>query len=242
MKFFGFKDDDSHHFVRFCFIWAMGKKRGIASRRGREELKALGVTKARNSLKVQATIKKKKTQVRQEKHDAFIEKVLTKIEGEQATKNKKKKKKRRAGRTLLRLGAIGDALDDVEFEKKERVAVVVRSKTRSKILEEEIDQVSGVLKHPAFQENPMEALRTHLMNTVTQDPEAVPPSIAKKRKRHKKPEKEQKEFRSGRQIRAAGKRRDRLDSKARDAELAAEIAKKKKTRGFIGEKRPKILE
>ena len=83
----------------------------------------------------------------------------------------------------------------------------------------------------------MGSLRMHLLNTVTQDPASIPEAIAKKRKRRKAKEKE---FRSGRQIRAAGKRKERMAQKAKDAELAAELAKKGPKRGAIGEKRPKI--
>ena len=101
----------------------------------------------------------------------------------------------------------------------------------------EAKRVKEVWEHPAFLEDPMGSLRMHLLNTVTQDPASIPEAIAKKRKRRKGKEKD---FRSRRQIRAAGKRRERIAQKARDAELAAEMAKKSPKRGVIGEKRSKI--
>lgn len=61
---------------------------------------------------------------------------------------------------------------------KERpVQKVVHEKARRRILAEEAAQVKNVIEHPSFQADPMEALRQHLMNTVDEDPLAIPSAL-----------------------------------------------------------------
>lgn len=69
---------------------------------------------------------------------------------------------------------VGKEVHDAAAETDRPVQKVVREKARRQILADESAQVHNVLEHPSYQDDPMEALRQHLLNTVEDDPLSVP--------------------------------------------------------------------
>jgi Ribosome biogenesis protein SLX9 len=140
---------------------------------------------------------------------------------------------------------------------------VMHERARRRILVEETIQVKQVVKHPAFQANPIEALRQHLLNTVAADPLAAIPEAVEKAPKDRNVDRKPGPP-DGATLRAAAKTsrtttgrstaRDmtaqRREHKADLAARAARISKSKRpgkehvpsrSRGRIGEQRPKIL-
>jgi hypothetical protein len=140
---------------------------------------------------------------------------------------------------------------------------IVHERARRRILVEETAQVKQVVKHPAFQANPIEALRQHLLNTVASDPLAVPEAVEKASKESGADRMSRQDDSVTLRASANTKRRATGRSIARDATAqrrehkadlaarAARIVKSKRpgkeqgpsrSRGRIGEQRPKILD
>lgn len=71
---------------------------------------------------------------------------------------------------VLQLGAISDALDTLpetaEPPAAMRETVVKSNKMKHKTAVKEAEHLKLVLQHPAYQSNPLAAIKTHLENTI----------------------------------------------------------------------------
>lgn len=124
----------------------------------------------------------------------FVARELSRISAEAEAKRgalRARDAVRASGPALAVMGGLGDALGEVERKVPEvveerREGKIVRIKARRRILAQEAAQVKNVLAHPGFVKDPMEALRQHLMNTVSSCPEEVPPAVDEGKGRRKK--------------------------------------------------------
>lgn len=140
---------------------------------------------------VQSRGKRKRSEKREraERKQDFIDTELRRLEAEAGSRRAalaSRISKRKGSSALSGLNALANALDkDSEDEAGKEVhgdapetarpvRKVVHEKARRQILAEESVQVRNVLEHPSYQDDPMEALRQHLMNTVQDDPLSVP--------------------------------------------------------------------
>lgn len=226
--------------------------------------------------------KRQEVRRRLEAKKDFIKSELSRLEEETEAKRTaqrvNEKKKSPLGPALAIMKDMAEALpterDETEGKRNNGKAGgadgrVLRHKTRKKIVAEETEQVRNVRAHPVFKEDPMEALRQHLVNTVASDPTEVAPPLqegkkGKRKRRNKRKVVEQggtKDLRvevDGELERARDEARERVaekkERKAAIAEAAAKMKRKKtggiekqtlsglisKPRGRIGVRRPKM--
>lgn len=192
--------------------------------------------------------KRQEARLRVEKKQKFIEEEISKAE-----KRKPSKKVLALGPALAVLDSLADALpDEVETKKKDDATTksVTKHWQRRKLVREETEQVRNVREHEAFKKNGIEALRLHLLNTVSRNPNEIAPALQpgqpgapKKRKTENVKEKGKSAKKGGlslpdkkdmEQVREAA--RDRVAKKRAKKEewgRAAEQLKKKKQGGKI---------
>lgn len=137
--------------------------------------------------------KRSEKRARVERKQDFIDTELRRLEAEAGSRRAAiaSRISQRQGKSsaLSRLDTLAKALsndvaDKASIEIEDDMAKagrpvqkVVHEKARRQILAAESVQVRNVLEHPSYQADPMEALRQHLMNTVQDDPLAVPESF-----------------------------------------------------------------
>lgn len=125
--------------------------------------------------------KRLETKRRFDKKKEFIKAEIEKLEQDSKSKKQKSKtSKKDLGPALAILGKIADELPKTQAEPEKpnyRNRSVTNHRKRTKIAEEEREQVQRVQQHEAFKSNPVEALRQHLMNTVSSDPSEIPPAL-----------------------------------------------------------------
>lgn len=196
--------------------------------------------------------------------EEFVERELARLEAEAAKRAEHLAANKRTQPSFVKLGTLADALGEADAEarlhKKERpVQKVLHAKARMRLLEEETVQVNNVIEHPAFQADPMEALRQHLTNSIGEDPMSIPealaPSSKKKLGKNGKAKASPAEVgvaaRIGRpaetgRVGKPGSREvavDRTRSKKQNVSKGNRLSSgrvAKKSVGRIGEKRPKI--
>lgn len=240
-------------------------------------LSAAGGSGTRPVISKDATLhrgRKKRLEKRQRQaaKQAFVQDELARIsEAKKKKKSTKKRKKTPAGPALSILTPLQDALpaeerepnEDAKETETERNARqgAVRHRARRRLLVDETEQVNNVRKFEGFVHNPVEALRQHLMNTISNDPCEIAPAIGEDKKAEKS-----KETSGGKVKLEIGKKgleeartmarervREKVAEKKRFAEAAAALKKKRDdskikkqrlggaARGRIGVKREKIL-
>lgn len=260
-------------------------KRSLARKAASLSRKPLSLALSRNGIISKATLpmhrgrrKRQEARRRLETKKDFIKSELARLEEEAEVKRAAQiandKKKSTLGPALAIMKDLAEALpkeerDEVEGEKmSEKEGKVLRHKTRKKIVAEETEQIRNVRAHPVFKEDPMEALRQHLVNTVASDPAEIAPPLQEGKKRKRKRRNKGKVTHQGtvenlkvevdgELEKARDKARERVaEKKERKAAMAETVAKMKrkaggiekqtlsglisKSRGRIGVKRPKI--
>lgn len=149
--------------------------------------------------------RKKRLQARQqlEKKKNFIQEEVEKVEKFKKQKEEKLCEKNEKTKNVLLSAlklaeqmqdALPEETDVKKISKEDEIGQQskVSHKQRRKIIQNETVQVNNVRKHPSFKENPMEALRKHLLNTVSNDPTDIPPPLKTKSEKTKKNNKQSK--------------------------------------------------
>lgn len=120
----------------------------------------------------------------------FVHEELQRLEHEAQKKREQlkrdQKRKSPVGPALSVFGDMANALpvtkddssDDDDGGRKEQGPKVLRHRERRRIVVEETEQAKNVREHAAFKSDPIEALRQHLMNTVSSNPCEVAPRLA----------------------------------------------------------------
>lgn len=116
---------------------------------------------------------------------AEIEKLHRGTEKKRAEIRKRNAKRGPLGPALAILDDMAEALPSVEAddETEDRVVGVetgrkiVRHKERRRIVATETEQVNNVREHPVFKQDPIEALRQHLVNTVSAEANEIPAAL-----------------------------------------------------------------
>lgn len=158
----------------------MPRNTGSLSRDGGISKDALPMHRGRKKrLETRKRLEKKKDFIAAE-----IEKLHKETEKKRAELRKKNAKRSPLGPALAVMGDMADALpsdkgdDGKEGELPFKTGPkIVRHKERRRIVVAETEQVNNVREHPVFKEDPIEALRQHLMNTVSADPSEIPPAL-----------------------------------------------------------------
>jgi hypothetical protein len=212
-----------------------------------------------------------------QRKNAFIEDELARLEAaavvrRNALASSGAQRRKDTTPVLTSMSALADAVDavgraeqavDTEGKAERPAQKVVHEKARRRILADESVQVQNVIEHPSFQADPMEALRQHLMNTVGEDPLAVPAALdtGVKKPRRRKPANTARHVvgpvplssrgRSQTAVEAEDAAQRRTDKAQLDVQMRSKVKKaaavlagpgrvQKPGRGRIGEKRPKI--
>lgn len=207
--------------------------------------------------------KRSEKRARVESKHEFIDAELKRLEAEAAARRAAIVAKKRGAENGPALAFMETLRDNLELEegaadaqagasKGLPVQKIVHEKQRRKILADETVQVKGVIEHPSYQANPMEALRQHLMNGLDEDPLAVPAPLVtgdggKKRKQELKATSQPlrravSSRKTSRPAEASARRREaksEMAAKARRNRLGVSKGHSV-SRGRIGEKRPKI--
>lgn len=147
-------------------------------------------------------------------------------------------------------GALQEAAADDGGKGVKQVGGAISARARKHRVREESEQLTSVRRHPAFQADPVEALRQHLLNTVCATPGAIPAALEGDRPGARK---ERVKARVGatvameasKQAMAATREeaRERVREKRQrktQMQHAAGVLRKT-TRGRIGEKRAKLV-
>lgn len=225
--------------------------------------------------------KRQEARRRLESKKDFIRSEIARLEEEaelkRAAQRLKDKKNSSLGPALALMKDMAEALPELEDDggaerkkgdQREMRPKVLRHKARKKMVAEEMEQVRNVRAHPVFKDDPMEALRQHLVNSIGTDPAEVAPPVQEgkqekrtRRKRGKADGRVLQEVKGEgdedmRKARGEAKTRvvEKREQKAVMAAAAAKLKRKKggkiekqtlsgsisKWRGRIGVKRPKI--
>jgi len=102
-----------------------------------------------------------------------------------------------------------------EMEPSKKPNLLKSNKSRKKLVEKEVTQISLVMEHPAFKADPFATIREHLKNTIAEDSELQKKEQAKHLKERKQKEEQKKVAKKEQGIKKKRKKFKATRSKAR---------------------------